>query len=127
MLLLGYQNCGRDKASQTQTPSSAPNTTYTATVVKPANLDGCRWLLCMQDNVLNQQKCIIPVKLDSRYIVEGNVIKVEGHENPDVVTTCMAGNTFEVSKVELVSGSMNNNIPSVSPTATPTPTPTATP
>ncbi len=120
-LILAYQNCAPAPHGDGNNQSKAPPTELTATVVK-YKVDGCSVLLCMQDNLLNQQKCVIPLKMDSRYIVEGNVVKVFGKENFDTVTTCMAGNVFEVQNVQLVSGSMNA-IPGSSPAASPSASP----
>ena len=50
-LILGFQNCAPAPQEDGASRSALPKTEITATVVKPLNLDGCRVLLCAQDNV----------------------------------------------------------------------------
>jgi hypothetical protein len=101
-IVAGYQNCA-PKSYSSGDANGASKITVTGVVTK-FEVDGCKFLIC-PEGAANNGDCYNPVKMNSVYLIEGNVVKIEGSVDDELFTTCMAGKLLQVNSVELVSGS----------------------
>ena len=108
-VLLGYQNCGTKSLPNGDTSNSdaTPTITVSGTVSKASAaaplVDGCNVLICSFDSKLQKKVCFIPVKWDSSQFNDGDNVEVKGVIRTDIVTTCMAGDVFQVNESHAIS------------------------
>lgn len=87
---------GKEKSLQRDNGDTKGEGTEALVTVKDhSHLDGCRFMLILQDG----GKKLNPLNLDTAYFENGLELKVR-YKKKDAMTTCMAGETIELLEVE---------------------------
>lgn len=115
LILMSNSSCGEKKKSNT---GNIPNDSIThqrdsvivdslatkamekngflkATVVDKTGLDGCRFMLQLEDG-----KMLQPLNLGEKYMKDGMKVWVQYTIQKDVMTVCMAGDVVNITEIE---------------------------
>lgn len=108
LVLMSNSSCGEKKESSRENiqrdsvigdslanKAMEKNGFVKATIVDKTGLDGCRFMLQLEDG-----KMLQPLNLDEKYMKDGLQVWVQYKVQKDVMTVCMAGDVINITEIE---------------------------